>query len=312
MIEAIVLGAGAGGGFPQWNSNAPGCVRARLGDPAASPCTQASIAITTDREHWFVLNASPDLRIQIERTPALHPSGGLRSSPIAGVILTGGEVDTIAGLLCLREGQPFRLLATAEVLSRLDQNPVFEVVSRALVPRIALPLEQPLMLMAPRDDRQGLWVTGFPVPGKVPLYAEAEAEAESGHPADPSADGETIGLDITDGVRRLVFVPGCALMTPELRSRLDGADCVFFDATLWQDDEMIQAGLGVKTGRRMGHMSISGAGGVFDSFGGLAIGRKILIHMNNSNPVLLADSVERQSAYDRGWHVAHDGMMVSL
>lgn len=308
MIEAVVLGAGAGGGFPQWNSNAPGCVRARSGDPAAAPCTQASIAITTDRIQWFILNASPDLRIQIEHTPALHPTGRLRSTPIAGVILTGGEVDTITGLLCLREGQAFRLLATAEVLSRLDQNPIFEVVSRALVPRIALKLDQPFMLLAPQDDRSGLWVTGFPVPGKVPLYAEAG----SLHPADASTDGETIGLDITDGARRLVFVPGCAVMTPELRSRLVGADCVFFDATLWQDDEMIQAGLGVKTGRRMGHMSISGAGGVFDSFRGLAIERKILIHMNNSNPVLLADSVERQSACDQGWDVAHDGMVVSL
>lgn len=308
MIEAIVLGAGAGGGFPQWNSNAPGCVRARAGDPAAASCTQASIAITADSLHWFILNASPDLRIQIERTPALHPDGGLRSTPIAGVILTGGEVDTITGLLCLREGQPFRLLATAEVLSRLDQNPIFEVVSRALVPRIALTPGQKLMLMAPQDGRSGLWVTGFPVPGKVPLYAEGG----SARPADALVDGETIGLEISDGVHRLVFVPGCAVMTPDLRSRLDGADCVFFDATLWQDDEMIQAGLGVKTGRRMGHMSISGAGGVFDSFRGLAIERKILIHMNNSNPVLLSDSAERRSAHDHGWDVAHDGMVVSL
>jgi pyrroloquinoline quinone biosynthesis protein B len=302
MIEAIVLGAGAGGGFPQWNSNTVACRRARAGDPAAPSCTQASIAVSGNGTGWLVLNASPDLRIQIERTPALHPRDGLRSTPIAGVVLTGGEVDCIAGLLTLREGQHFQLLATAPVLARLDQNPIFEVVSRTLVPRVALPLEASMLLSG-----TALSVTAFAVRGKVPLYAE------SGSPdGPPPSDDDTIGLEISDGTRRLLFIPGCAAMTPALRARLDGADCVFFDATLWRDDEMITAGLGVKTGARMGHMSIAGPGGVLDSFDGVRVGQKILIHMNNSNPVLLRDSVERADAAQAGWDVAQDGMTVRL
>lgn len=303
MIEAIVLGAGAGGGFPQWNSNTVACRRARAGDPAALSCTQASIAVSGNGTGWLVLNASPDLRIQIERTPALHPRDGLRSTPIAGVVLTGGEVDCIAGLLTLREGQRFQLLATAPVLARLDQNPIFEVMSRTLVPRVALPLEASMLL-----SDTALSVTAFAVPGKVPLYAEA---GSPGEPPPPS-DDDTIGLEISDGTRRLLFIPGCAAMTPALRARLDGADCVFFDGTLWRDNEMITAGLGPKTGARMGHMSVAGPGGVLDGFEGLRIGRRILIHMNNSNPVLLRDSVERADAEQAGWDVAQDGMTVRL
>lgn len=299
LIQAFVLGAGAGGGFPQWNSNAPGCRAARADEAPA--CTQASIAVSGNGTHWFLLNASPDLRIQIERTPALHPRGkALRSTPIAGVILTGGEVDCIAGLLTLRESEPFRLLATRRVLARLDQNPIFDVVSRVFVPRIAIEPEQPVPLA-----ETGLRMTAFAVPGKVPLYAER---------ADPDQDeaGETIGLELDDGTHRLVFIPGCARMTPELRDRIDGADCLLFDATLWRDDEMIVAGLGPKTGRRMGHMSVSGADGAIESLAGLRIGRKILIHLNNSNPLLLPNSPERAVAAAAGWDVARDGMEIRL
>lgn len=299
MIQAIVLGAGAGGGFPQWNSNSAGCRRARAGDPLAPSCTQASIAVSGNGSDWFVLNASPDLRCQIERTPALHPSGpSLRATPIAGVLLTGSEVDCVAGLLTLREGQRFRLLATDQVLERLGANPIFEVVSRTLVPRV------PLVLGARTALAEGLWVTGFAVPGKVPLYAEADE-------ALPQA-GDTIGLDLDDGARRLLFVPGCAMITPDLRARLEGADCVLFDATLWRDDEMIAAGLGAKTGARMGHMSVDGPDGVMAAFEGIRVDRKILIHLNNSNPLLLTDAPERRQVEAAGWEVAQDGMEVRL
>ncbi|WP_428377796.1 pyrroloquinoline quinone biosynthesis protein PqqB [Lichenicoccus sp.] len=308
MIEVLVLGAGGGGGFPQWNSHAPGCRRARAGDPMAASATQASVAVSGDGRHWFLLNASPDLRVQIERSPALHPQDGLRSSPICGVVLTGAEVDTVTGLLSLRERQAFSLLATAPVLARLDENPIFEVLARDVVARIAIEpgIAGPLTLTDGAPS--GLRVTPFTVPGKVPLYAEgALAQPEMAREID-----ETIGLEITDGTSRLLFVPGCAMMTPGLRSRLEGADCVFFDATLWRDDEMIQAGLGAKSGRRMGHMSVSGPGGVIESFRDLAVRRKILIHLNNSNPLLLADSEERRIAAAAGWTVAHDGMQVTL
>ena len=308
MIQAIILGAGAGGGFPQWNSNAPGCRRSRAGDPDALPRTQASVAVSGDGQHWFILNASPDLRIQIERTPALHPNGDARSTPIAGVILTNSEVDSIAGLLTLRERQEFTLLAHASVHEQLDANPIFEVVSRALVPRLRMVLDEPIPLMATDGEPAGLTVTAFAVAGKLPLYAEAGLP----DPAALSLDGGTVGLCLSDGMRRMLFVPACAMVTPDLLSRARDADCLLFDATLWRDDEMIQAGLGSKTGRRMGHLPVSGPGGVIESFRGLMSGSRILIHMNNSNPVLLADSPERRIAEAAGWVVAHDGMTWQL
>jgi pyrroloquinoline quinone biosynthesis protein B len=232
----------------------------------------------------------------------------VRCTPIAGVILTGGEVDSIAGLLSLRERQAFMLLAHACVHAALDANPIFEVVSRELVPRIRMVLDVPVALTLPDGAPAGLSVTAFGVPGKLPLYAEAGS-------SDPSAlvpDGETVGLCITDGIRRLLFVPGCAAITAALRERVQGADCLMFDGTLWRDDEMLRAGLGERTGRRMGHVSVSGSSGVIESFRDTAIGTRILVHLNNSNPLLLADSDERRIAEAEGWIVAHDGMMVRL
>ncbi|GBQ82009.1 pyrroloquinoline quinone biosynthesis protein PqqB [Gluconacetobacter johannae DSM 13595] len=306
MIDIIVLGAAAGGGFPQWNSNANGCRRARAGDPAAPARTQASIAISGDGRHWFVVNASPDLRTQIGQTEALHPRDGLRSTPIAGVILTGGEVDTVTGLLTLRERQPFTLLATRPVLDLLDANPIFEALDRAVVARVALPLDVPWALTLPDGAPAGLTITAFPVPGKVPLYTESGPD-----PAAIVENGETIGLAISDGTRQAFFIPGCARMTDALRARLRGAELVFFDGTLWRDDEMIRAGVGQKTGQRMGHMSVADDGGAIAAFADLDVRRKVLIHINNSNPVLLADSPEHRAARDAGWDVAYDGMRLT-
>jgi pyrroloquinoline quinone biosynthesis protein B len=300
-VKAVVLGAAAGGGFPQWNSNADGCRRARSGDPSALPRTQASIAVSADGDRWFLLNASPDLREQIGRTPALHPREGLRSTPIAGVILTGGDVDVIAGLLTMRERQPFTLYATPRIHGVLDANPIFEVLARDVVERRAVALGEVIELGG------GLTVELFAVPGKVPLYLE-QGEAM---PA-IQADETTVAALISDGIKHLFFIPGCAAMTPELAARLVGADAVFFDGTLWRDDEMVSAGLVPKTGRRMGHMSLSGPDGTIEAFRSIPVTRKIIIHMNNSNPVLLADSAERAEAEAAGWTVAHDGMELAL
>ena len=309
MIQAVVLGAAAGGGFPQWNSNAAACRRARAGDPAALARSQASLAVSADGAAWYLLNASPDLRQQILATPCLHPREGLRSTPIAGVLLTGGEVDTVTGLLTLRERQPLRLVATGAVHDLLDSNPIFEALSRDLVPRQRVPLRQWFPLLDAAGAATGLAAMLFPVPGKVPLYMEP---ASGGALALDEEDGGTVGVALEAGGRRMFFIPGCAAMTPGLAELLRGAALVFFDGTLWRDDEMILAGLGPKTGQRMGHMSVSGAGGTIAAFAGLDIERKILIHMNNSNPVLLDDSPERAEAEAAGWQVAFDGMEVRL
>ncbi len=299
-MHAVVLGAAAGGGFPQWNSNAAACRRARAGDPAAPPRTQASLAVSADDEHWTLINASPDLREQIARSEFLHPRQGLRSTPITDVVLTGGDVDVIAGLLTLRERQPLSLWASAEIHRVLDSNSIFEVLARDIVRR------RPLTLGAPQRLDGGLTVELFAVPGKTPLYLEEDD-------APPIlVDGTTVGAAVSDRRRTLFYVPGCAAMTLELAARLEGADLVFFDGTLWRDDEMIAAGLGPKTGRRMGHMSMSGPGGSIAAFAPLEISRKVFIHINNSNPVLLADSPERAEAERAGWAIGVDGMEFSL
>ncbi|HTG38892.1 pyrroloquinoline quinone biosynthesis protein PqqB [Sphingomonas sp.] len=300
-MKILVLGSAAGGGFPQWNSDAPGCRRARAGDPGARPRTQASIAVSADGARWTLLNASPDVREQIGHTPALHPHGGGRHSPISAVVLTGGDVDVIAGLLTLRERQPLTLLATPRIHGVLDANPIFEVLARDLVSRRSVALDVP----QPLDG--GLSVTLFAVPGKVPLFLE-DGDAM----LTVQADETTVGALVSDGRHRLFYIPGCAAMTPDLTARLNGADMVFFDGTLWRDDEMVVAGLGSKTGRRMGHMSLSGDEGTLAAFRSIEVGRKVIIHMNNSNPVLLADTPERTEAEDAGWIVGEDGMEFAL
>lgn len=303
-MRAIVLGAAAGGGFPQWNSNAPACRRARAGDPAAKRRTQASVAVSADDEHWFLLNASPDLRQQIEATPVLNPREGLRSSPIAGVVLSGGDVDAIAGLLVLRERQRLTVYASGRVQAVLASNSVFGVLAADLVQRETVPLGRSVPLRLPEGGESGLAVELFAVPGKTPLYLE-----ESDAP--PIIEGEeTVGVLVTDGRHRLYYIPGCAAVTPALRERLSGADVLLFDGTLYTDDEMIRAGLGPKTGRRMGHMSVAGPAGTIAAFRDLDVKRRILIHINNSNPILLEDTEERRATESAGWEVAYDGMEI--
>ena len=302
-MRVVVLGAAAGGGFPQWNSNALPCQLARAGNDAALPCTQASVAVSADGVNWVLLNASPDLRQQIERAPVLHPAGAVRSSPVAAVVLTGGDVDAIAGLLTLRERQAFGVYATPRVHAILAANPIFEVLARDIVARHPVGLDQVCDVALPSGVPSGLDITLFAVPGKVPLYLEPA----DGVPALETSD-QTVGVAVSDGRATLFYIPGCAAMTPALAARLRGAALVMFDGTLWTDDEMIRAGLGPKTGQRMGHMSVSGPNGTMAAFEGLQVERRVLIHINNSNPILLRDAPERAMAKAAGWEIAFDGM----
>jgi len=307
-MRVRVLGAAAGGGFPQWNANSDACRRARHGDPLARPATQASIAISADDRRWLLLNASPDLRQQIEAMPALQPRHGLRSSPIAAIVLTNSDVDAVAGLLHLREGTPFALYAHRKVLAVLDRNPIFEVVDRAVVPRRGLESEDLVLVNDAADEPLGLAVRPFLAPGKVPLYLEGE----SGRLDTAALDGDTLGVEIEVDGSRLVYLANCAQLTPALLDRMAGADLLFLDGTLWRDDEMIEQGVGGKTGRRMGHISMSGPDGAIARLRGVPVGRRIFIHINNTNPALLADSAERAELEAAGWEVAYDGMELTL
>jgi pyrroloquinoline quinone biosynthesis protein B len=299
-MRIIVLGSAAGGGFPQWNSACPVGSRAWRYDPSARWRTQCSLAVSDDGERWVLLNASPDLRQQILATPALHPRESPRHSPIGAVVLTNGDVDHIAGLLTLRESQPLTVLATQDILDVLASNPIFDVLNAAYVTRQRLVIDRPL-------ESAGLSFLPFMIPGKVALYLE-KGEPEIG------AEGETtIGLEVRDATGHgFFFVPGCAALSQALAERLKGADLVFFDGTLWSDDEMIRTATGIKTGRRMGHMSMSGPDGSMAALGALGIRRKVYIHINNTNPALLEDSPERGAVLAAGFEVAHDGMEIVL
>lgn len=296
-LTAIVLGAAAGGAFPQWNCRCPVCELAWRGDPRVRARTQASIAVSSSNGQWTIINASPDLGQQLRATPALHPQGGLRGSPIDAVVLTGAEIDQITGLLSLREGTRFKLFATATSHAAVADNAMFDAMT-AMVRHAVTPGETFTLA-------GGIEASLFTVPGKVPLYLEGE---------DPDLASETaanVGVELTCDGARLVFVPGAAAVTDAMRERFANADVVLFDGTLFTDDEMQRAGVGSKTGRRMGHMPIDGIDGSLRVLEGVGA-RRIFIHINNTNPLHIAGSPERAKVEAAGWEVAEDGMEIAL
>lgn len=297
-FRIIVLGAAAGGGLPQWNCGCLNCSMAR--DPASGfePQSQSSLAVSLDGEVWAVLNASPDIRQQILHNRALQPRR-LRHSPIESVVLTNGDIDHLAGLLVLREKQAFILYSTGTVGRIIADNPAFQVLDPEIVSRRTVAIEE---AFAPLS---GLEARLFAVPGKVPLFLE-DGEPELG------VEGEhTVGLELTADGRRVYYIPGCAMVNEALAQRLSGADALFFDGTVFHDDEMIASGTGNKTGRRMGHMPIAGEDGSLDALGDLDIRRKIYVHINNTNPIWRAGA-ERERVEGRGFEVGFDGMEVRL
>ena len=304
-----VLGSAAGGGFPQWNCNGRNSADVRRGVAGLTPRTQASVAVSADGSQWVLLNATPDLRQQINDTPELHPvpDGGPRNSPIKAVVLTNGDVDAIAGLLCLREGQPLTVYGSGRVLAVLASNSIFDVLDPALVKRVTMELGRPFAVEGPSGP-VGIRIEAFAVPGKIPLYLEDE---EAG-PNFGVQEGDTVGLRVmeTASGHHFFFIPGCAKLDDALRARLKDAPLLFFDGTLYTNDEMIAQGLLNKTGDRIGHMNMSGGNGSVELLAPLNIGRKIYIHINNSNPVLREGSPQRAAVEGAGWEVGYDGMEV--
>jgi pyrroloquinoline quinone biosynthesis protein B len=309
MLRVVVLGAAAGGGVPQWNCGCPVCRMARSERPELQS-TQASIAFSADGRHWFLVNASPDLRQQLTTTPQLHPAAGeLRHSPVTGVILTNSEIDAVAGLLSMREGWPFTIYAHPRVLSILASNSIFNVLSEKNVRRQPIETDESFEPTLPDGSKSGIEILPFAVPGKGAWYLEGKA-----HPAGKDGDGDTLGLRISDKAtgKHFYFLAACANVPDDLKARLNGASAVFFDGTVWRDDELIVAGLGNKTGQGMGHIAMSGRSGAIESLAGLAIDRKMFLHINNSNPVLLRDSDERKAAEAAGWQIPADGTEITL
>lgn len=296
QLTALVLGAAAGGGFPQWNCRCPGCALAWAGDERVKARTQTSIAATADGENWLVCNAAPDLRTQILASSRLHPTSDLRTSPIKAVLLTGAEIDQTAGLLSLRERQAFGLYATSASHDAVSGNPMFAALGQDIVTRHILSPGEAL------EPLTGLHVEVFSVPGKLPLYLE-------GAKPEITESNVNIGLEIESGGKRLVFVPGAAAITDTLLVRLSRADAILFDGTLFTDDEMIATGTGSKTGLRMGHMPVSGHEGSLVRLSQLSA-RRIYIHINNTNPMLIEGSPERRAVEGAGIEIAYDGMEI--
>jgi len=298
-VRILVLGSAAGGGVPQWNCLCPVCRLAWSGDKRVKPRSQSSLAVSADGERWLLLNASPDLRQQIIASPCLHPRDAKRHSPIGAVFVTNADVDHLAGLLTLREQQPFALFGSQATLAQTGAG-IFAVLNRDLVDRHAIAPD------TPADSGLGIWLTPFAVPGKVPLYLEGLNVAVG------AENGATVGVELSDGAKSFFYVPGCAEINEGLIKRLAGAALVFFDGTTFTDDEMVNLGLSKKTAWRMGHVAMSGEKGSLERLASCAIRRKIYVHINNTNPVLIEDSPQRAAVERAGWDVAYDGMEICL
>jgi pyrroloquinoline quinone biosynthesis protein B len=294
-MKAVVLGSAAGGGFPQWNCRCANCAMAWARDPRAAWRTQSSLLLVNEGE-CVLVNASPDIGQQMRATPDLWPRSS-RHSPISAVVLTSAEIDHVAGLVSLRERHAFDIVALAPVRSAISDNPMLKPLGDNW-----------------RDAQAGTPIRAggttelvlFSVPGKAPLYLEAD------EPVTDSEAGETSGLAVSGDTLAMVYIPGCAVLTDTVRHRAERADIVLFDGTLFDDEEMRRAGLGEKTGRRMGHMPMTGADGSLDWLASLPASRKIYTHINNSNPVLIEGSRERKLVESAGVEIAHDGLEILL
>ena len=294
-----VLGAAAGGGFPQWNCGCPQCRAVRDGSRPCRSRTQSSVAVSADYRRWFLLNASPDIRAQIESFPALHPRG-VRDSPLQAVLLTDAELDHTLGLLLLREAGDLEVHATAAVHETLSTGTSLLQTLGAYANVEWRPVSTGVE--APLAD--GLSYRAFNVPtNKQARFGTGEGEEDV-----------VVGYRITDGHtgRSLVYIPGAQKLTASVLAHLEGCTCLLFDGTCWQDDELIRLGIAGKTSRDMGHLPIDGADGSLEQLAPLPIERKIYIHINNTNPILLEDAPERRIVEEHGLEVAADGLELEI
>ena len=301
-MELIVLGAAAGGGLPQWNCAGGQSHHVWQGNRTAQ--TQASVAIGDPELGYVVINASPDLRQQILETPQLHPRlkhhAGVRNSPIQAVIVTNADVDNIAGLLNLREKQSFDIYGPTKVLEILNENSIFAVLDPEFV------RQHPLETQETITPLPGLDIELFTVAGKAPLYLEDRLGIESGDL------GFTSGIELRTGVSKTLVISSCAAIDQPLFERIQTADHLLFDGTVFEDDEMPKLGLGNKTGRRMGHLPISGSDGPLARLAECPLQTKRFFHINNSNPIWDPQSDAYRRIQSAGWDICHDGLVLQI
>ncbi|MBU13519.1 MAG: pyrroloquinoline quinone biosynthesis protein PqqB [Gammaproteobacteria bacterium] len=300
-----VLGSAAGGGFPQWNCNCPNCHGVRTGSIKATPRTQSSIAVSSNAVDWVLFNTSPDLLAQLAAFPALQPARDIRDTAIKAIVFMDSQIDHTTGLLMLREGCPHEIYCSDMVFEDLSTGfPLFEMLKHwnGGINRHPIPLDGNSFNIAGIEN---LSFTAIPVTGKAPPYSPHRNDAHI---------GDNIGIKVTDDIsgKAMFYAPGLGEITDQTRQLMSEADCLLIDGTFWEEDEMQVVGLGEKKAADMGHLPQSGEGGMLDVLRPMNKPRKILIHINNTNPILNEESEQRQRVLDEGVEVSYDGMEVEL
>ncbi|MES9979741.1 MAG: pyrroloquinoline quinone biosynthesis protein PqqB [Candidatus Thiodiazotropha sp. 6PLUC5] len=300
-----ILGSGAGGGFPQWNCNCPNCQGVRAGTIKATPRTQSSIAVSANGKEWVLFNASPDIRAQLDAFPTLQPGRSIRDTAIRAILLVDAQIDHTTGLLLLREHtEPWDVYCTQAVHDDLTTGyPIFNILGHFRGVNWHEVKTDESTFTIPGID--GLLFTAVPLKSEAPPYSPHRHN---------TVPGDNVGIRVQNSVtgQNLFYAPGLGSMEPHILPYMQQADCVLVDGTLWKDNEMVQAGISQKLGSEMGHLDQSGDGGIMEILGRLTKPRKKLIHINNTNPILVDDSPERLALTDAGIEVSHDGMQIEL
>ena len=310
-MRVKVLGSAAGGGFPQWNCSCANCSALRLGTLKARARTQAQVAVSPDPSKWFLLNASPDLRQQINATPELAPRSAVLGSPVTSILLTSADVDSVMGLLHLREFQPLHIFSTVSVRRILtEENSLFRVLSRSTPPARwePMPLDRLMPLVPPSapGKKDGLFYKAVSLLGTFPDYVSDALRNNL------SQEEAVIGVQLIHKEKRLFYAPSLPGVGEDWRRSTEESDLALMDGTFWKDDELIAAKRTRKTAREIGHLPLWGERGLLRQPFRPGKTRRVLIHINNTNPVLNEDSAEHRAVREAGWEIAYDGMEFEL
>jgi pyrroloquinoline quinone biosynthesis protein B len=310
-MRVTVLGSAAGGGFPQWNCACKNCSRIRAGAFHMQARSQAQVVVCPNAGENYLLNASPDLRSQILSAPSLAPAIHPRHTPIRGVLLTSADVDSVAGLLHLREFQPLQIYATESVRRIVcEENRIFRVLERANPPvawhDVPLNTWFPLGAIKSATEEHSFRFRMVPLGSTYPDYVSEDMRRLL-------APGEAVvGLVIAKGSKQFCFAPALPGITDEWKQWAQSSGLCMIDGTFWDENELISTGVGSKTARQIGHIPLSGAGGLLKEFDSATRGRRVLIHINNTNPILDEQSPEHREVRDAGWEIAYDGLEIEL
>jgi pyrroloquinoline quinone biosynthesis protein B len=306
-----VLGSAAGGGFPQWNCGCSNCSRFRAGELEGGARTQAQVAVSSTPSNWLLLNASPDLRQQLLADPEFAPRGRTRNTPIRGVVLTSADTDCVVGLLHLREFSPLEIFATDGVRRVVaEENSLFRTLERSTPPvrwnGLALDRLTPIFSAAASGDDTTICCRAIPLDGEYPDYVRERLRKSLPKPE------AVIALELTQGGKRLFYAPSLPGLGEEWKRSVMGSQLALLDGTFWTDNELREVRGEGKTAREIGHVPLSGTDGLLKELEGAANVRRVLIHMNNTNPVLDETSEARHILGKAGWEVSSDGMEFTL